>query len=129
MKKKNSVSRRRFLFTAATAAVSAPLLLQSVAKAAKPFKKLRHACIGVGGMGLHDLQNFLSHTNVEIVALCDVDENHLKKAAALIPGVRTYADWREMFKKEKLNIDSVNVTVPDHNHFVIAMKAIELGKH
>ena len=80
-------------------------------------------------MGLHDLENFRSHANVEIVALCDVDENNLKKAAALIPGAHTYTDWREMFKQEQSNIDSVNVTVPDHNHFVIAMKAIETGKH
>ena len=80
-------------------------------------------------MGLHDLENFRGHANVEIVALCDVDENNLKKAAALTPGARTYTDWREMFKKEQSNIDSVNVTVPDHNHFVIAMKAIETGKH
>src|SRR5687767_13635435 len=106
-KKSRSVSRRRFLLTAATAVVSAPMILQSAAKAAKPVKKLRHACIGVGGMGLHDLENFARHTNVEIVALCDVDENNLKKAAALLPGVRTYIDWREMFKKEKQNIDSV----------------------
>ena len=80
-------------------------------------------------MGSHDLENFRGHANVEIVALCDVDENNLKKAAALIPGARIYTDWREMFSKEKSNIDSVNVTVPDHNHFVIAMKAIEMGKH
>lgn len=128
-KKSRSVSRRRFITTAATAAISAPFVLQSVAKAARPFQKLRHACIGVGGMGAHDLENFLKHTGVEIVALCDVDENNLKKAAALVPGARLYADWRELFKQEKNNIDSVNVTVPDHNHFVIAMKAIGLGKH
>src|SRR3546814_8495404 len=86
--------------------------------AAPPDRKLRHACIGVGGMGGHDLQNFKSHPDVEIVALCDVDENHLKKVAELIPGARLYTDWRELLKKEKRHIDAVNVTVPDHNHFI-----------
>lgn len=117
--------------TAATAAISAPFILDASAKTftTLPAGKLRHACIGVGGMGAHDLQNFKSHPHVEIVALCDVDEDILKKAAEIIPGARLYTDWRELIKKEKNNIDSVNVTVPDHSHFVIAMSAIRAGKH
>ncbi|MFZ4261517.1 Gfo/Idh/MocA family protein [Sphingobacterium sp. HJSM2_6] len=128
MNEKNLTSRRNFIRTVTGVAVGAPLLLDAVF-AAVPAKKLRHACIGVGGMGGHDLQNFISHPNVEIVALCDVDENHLKKAAELLPNARIYRDWRDLLKKEKNNIDSVNVTVPDHNHFIIAMAAIEMGKH
>jgi predicted dehydrogenase len=121
-----SVSRRKFIQTAATAAIAAPLLLESCA----PKTKLRHACIGVGGMmGLNDLQNFVSHPDVQVVAICDVDENFLKKALELVPNARTYSDWRELLKNETENIDSVNVTVPDHNHFAIAYSAIEKGKH
>jgi predicted dehydrogenase len=119
-------SRRKFLQTAATAAIAAPLLLESCA----PKTKLRHACIGVGGMmGLNDLQNFVSHPDVQVVAICDVDENFLKKALELVPNAKTYSDWRELLKNEAENIDSVNVTVPDHNHFAIAYSAIEMGKH
>ncbi len=128
MNEKNLTSRRNFIRAVAGAAVSAPILLDSVF-ANTPAKKLRHACIGVGGMGGHDLQHFIAHADVEIVALCDVDANHLKNAAALLPNARIYSDWRELLKKEKNNIDSVNVTVPDHNHFIIAMAAIEAGKH
>jgi len=119
-------SRRKFLQTAATAAIAAPLLLESCA----PKTKLRHACIGVGGMmGLNDLQNFVSHPDVQVVAICDVDENFLKKALELVPNAKIYSDWRELLKNEAENIDSVNVTVPDHNHFAIAYTAIEMGKH
>jgi predicted dehydrogenase len=119
-------SRRKFLQTAATAAIAAPLLLESCAAKTK----LRHACIGVGGMmGLNDLQNFVSHPDVQVVAICDVDENFLKKALELVPNAKTYSDWRELLKNEAENIDSVNVTVPDHNHFAIAYSAIEMGKH
>ena len=121
-----SVSRRKFIQTAATAAIAAPLLLESCA----PKAKLRHACIGVGGMmGLNDLQNFVSHPDVQVVAICDVDEDFLKKALELVPEAKTYSDWRELLKNEAENIDSVNVTVPDHNHFAIAYAAIEMGKH
>ena len=65
-----------------------------------PNDKLRHASIGVGGMGFNDLKNFLSHPRVEVVALCDVDANNLAKAAQLAPKAHTYTDWREMLEKE-----------------------------
>ncbi len=130
MEEKNgSLSRRKFLLSAATAAITSPFILNSTAKAAVRNGKLNHACIGVGGMGWHDLQTFKQHPRLEIVAICDVDENNLKKAAEALPGARTYTDWRELLKKEGNKIDSVNVTVPDHNHFPIAMAAIRNGKH
>ena len=127
-KEKLSVSRRKFLFSAATAALTPSLLLTSFPAAAQD-RVLRHACIGVGGMGGGDLLNFKSHPRLQIVAICDVDENHLKKASAILPDARTYTDWRELLKKEQNNIDSVNVTVPDHNHFIIAYNAILAGKN
>ena len=68
MNNTHATSRRKFLLTAATAAIGAPFILDK-AFAASPNGKLRHACIGVGGMGAHDLQNFISHPDVEIVAL------------------------------------------------------------
>lgn len=124
-----SLSRRKFLMAAATAAMTPPLLLRSPAYAGSQNKKLNHACIGVGGMGFHDLQNFMKHPDVQIVAICDVDANNLKKAAELLPQARTYSDWRELLKNEGDKIDSVNVTVPDHNHFAISYSAIKEGKH
>jgi predicted dehydrogenase len=130
MKDKNRlVTRRKFLAMAATAGISTPLILSATARAVSPKGKLNHACIGVGGMGWGDLQNFQKHPNLDIVALCDVDENNLKRAAEAVPGARTYTDWRELFKVEGSKIDSVNVTVPDHNHFIIANHAIRAGKH
>jgi len=121
-----SVSRRRFIQTTATAAIVAPFILNSCVP---ENTNLRHACIGVGGMGHGDLKHFISHPKVTIVAICDVDSDLLKKALELVPNARTYSDWRELLEKEKDNIDSVNVTVPDHNHFAIAYSAIALGKH
>lgn len=122
-------SRRKFLVTAATALITPPLLLSIPSFAGQKKKKLAHVCIGVGGMGRHDYQRFLAHPDVEIVAICDVDEINLQKAAEAIPSARTYTDWREMFKEEAKNFDSVNVSVPDHNHFAISFEAIRLGKH
>ena len=97
-------SRREFIQKAALAA-AAPLVINNPVAAFSNDKKLRHACIGVGGMGGHDFQQFRSHPNVEIVAICDIDENNLKIASEFVPKARTYTDWRELMKKERLNID------------------------
>jgi len=80
-------------------------------------------------MGWGDLQNFLQHPRVQVVALCDVDATNLDKASKAIPGARLYADWRELLEKEDEGIDSVNVAVPDHTHFSVAFSAIQRGKH
>lgn len=122
-------SRRRFIQQAAIAAMTPPLLLSVPAQATPQNGKLRHVAVGVGGMGWHDLSRFMAHKDVEIVAICDVDANHLKRAADALPNARTYSDWRELLKKEAGNFDSINVSVPDHNHFAIAFESIRLGKH
>jgi len=103
--------------------------LQPSPRAISPNGKLNHACIGVGGMGWADLQNFQQHPRVQIVALCDVDSSHLDQAARAVPGARLYSDWRELLQKEGDVIDSVNVAVPDHMHFAIAYSAIQRAKH
>jgi len=124
-----SASRRKFIQAAATTAIAAPFFIRCSSKGTSQDNILQHACIGVGGMGWSDLQKFKEHPNVKIVAICDVDANNLKKASEALPEARTYTDWRELLEKESDNIDSVNVTVPDHNHFIIAYNAIRKGKH
>jgi predicted dehydrogenase len=121
-------TRRRFLGTTVSGAL-APLAFPGLLRAAAPAGNLQHACIGVGGMGEVDLQNFKQHPKVKIVAICDVDRRHLEKAAGLVPEARQYTDWRELLEKEGDRIDSINATVPDHMHFPIAISAIRRGKH
>jgi predicted dehydrogenase len=131
------LSRRQFLrrtvnvtaTAAASAGFSAPFLASPGAFGRPVNGLLQHACIGVGGMGAVDLENFRQHERVRIVAICDVDENHLKAAGAKVPEARLYRDWRELLIAESHRIDSVNVTVPDHMHFPIAYTAIARGKH
>lgn len=130
MKDQNfSLSRRSFIQKTAAAALAAPFIIRCSSGTSKPGNRLNHACIGVGGMGWSDLQKFREHPNVQIVAICDVDADNLKKASEALPDARTYTDWRELLRKEGNKIDSVNVTVPDHNHFPIAYEAIRKGKH
>jgi len=124
-----SLSRRKFVKTATTATIGVPFILRCSSKGSSGDGILDHACIGVGGMGWSDLQKFKEDPNVRIVAICDVDANNLKKASEALPDARTYTDWRELLRKEEDNIESVNVTVPDHNHFIIAYNFIRKRKH
>jgi len=47
---------------------------------------------------------------------------------AQIPKSKRYTDYREMLAKQK-NIDAVVIATPDHMHALIALAAMDLGKH
>ena len=51
-----------------------------------------------------------------------------ERASGQYKGCAAYADFREMFEKEK-DIDAVKIMTPDHLHGVIAMAAMKRGKH
>lgn len=125
------ISRKEFI---ALSALSSLGLMAGCASVPAPRKiaaggKLRHACIGVGGMGGVDLDSFLSHPRLKIVAICDVDKNHLEDAGKKVPGARKYSDWRELLAAEAGQIDSCNIAVPDHMHAIIALAYLRAGKH
>ncbi len=126
---KTTITRRSFLKTTAGAAAMTSVA-PAILRAANPNGKIHHACIGVGGMmGHNDFNQFLAHKGTEVVALCDVHADRLEHAAKSAPGARKYQDWREMLDEEGDKIDSLNVTVPDHMHFSIAMSGVQAGKH
>jgi len=54
--------------------------------------------------------------------------NNWNDLQAQIPKAKRYIDYREMLAKQK-NIDAVLIATPDHTHAVIALAAMDLGKH
>lgn len=121
-------SRRSVLKLLGTTAVGAPFITSRL-MAQSPSNTVRHACFGTGGQAWSDLMQFANCKNVEIVAVCDVDLTRTADAHKKFPKARVYQDWRELLDKEAKNIDSVNVSVPDHMHAPIGMAAMQLGKH
>jgi predicted dehydrogenase len=122
------LSRRRFLHTTAAGLLAAPWVT-SGARAASPNAKLRHAAIGVGGMGESDLEQLASHPMLEVAALCDVDGAALAAMKKRFPQAACYKDWRELLEKEGGRIDTVNVSTPDHLHGPIGLAAMSMGKN
>ncbi len=121
-------SRRTFLKTTATAALAAPFFARNL-HAAQPSRVLRHASFGAAGMAWADIQAICSNPFVKLVAVADIDLNRVKQVKEAHPEVRVYQDWRQLLAKEANNLDSVNVSTPDHMHAPIALSAMQLGKH
>ncbi len=127
----NHFSRRKFIKTVGIGAAGFAILPSLYSKAA-PSDKLRIAHIGLGGMGNNHLKWFAAIPEVDIVALCDVDEIHLgntlKKLQEFHPGTKaqTYGDFRHILDRK--DIDAITCATPDHWHATIASLAFQAGK-
>ena len=82
-------------------------------------KPKRVGLIGCGWYGKGALFRLLQIAPVEVVSLCDVDKKMLAEAAEMVAArqaskkkPRTYGDYREMLKREQLDI--VHIAAPDH---------------
>lgn len=119
----------------------------------RPSGRINIAVIGTGGQGLGNIRRLLRFEDVQVVALCDVNQFSDYSAfyyggvAGLAPaldevesfyaeqaksgsykGCATYGDFNEMLDRES-DIDAVLVATPDHVHAVACMAAINRGKH
>jgi predicted dehydrogenase len=92
-----------------------------------PNEQIQVACCGVGGKGDSDSTN--ASRISKIFAVCDVDRTRLDLAAGRFKTDYKYTDFRELFDQLGDRIDAVTVSTPDHNHAVIAAKAMKMGKH
>ncbi len=123
-----SISRRRFLKTTAACAAVAPFLYVP-RSAFGANEKVNVACIGVTNQGEYDLKETFNSGLANIVALCDVDEGRLNKAAALHPSAQKFDDYRRMFDRIENQIDAVVIAIPDHHHAFATLAALHRGKH
>src|SRR5919202_2163141 len=120
------VNRREFLTHAAAAGAGFWVAGTSAARPARsPAEKLNIAAVGVGGRGAANLGAVAGEN---VVALVDVDENNLARAAAKFPRARTYHDFRKLFDRAK-DFDAVVVSTTEHTHAFATLSALQLGKH
>ena len=125
---KNLSSRRRFLKGAASTAFAAPFVTSGL-RANPPSERLRHASFGASGMAASDIGSLARSDHFELVAVADVDAARASGIRKRFPKAKFYQDWRELLDKESKNIDSVNVSTPDHMHGPIGLAAMDLGLH
>jgi predicted dehydrogenase len=119
------MKRRVFLKTAAAAGVGWMVLPSGLRANLKSANgKLNVALIGTWGRGE---AHYGPLSNENVVALCDVDENHLAQAAGKFPQAKTYVDWRKCL--EQKDLDAVVCCTTDHTHAFIANWAMLRGLH
>ncbi|SMD44779.1 Predicted dehydrogenase [Aquiflexum balticum DSM 16537] len=122
-----NIARREFFKKSGLVVLGLGMAPTLIAQARKNGR-LRTAHIGLGGMGMADLDAISSHALVDVVALCDVDSSALAKAKALHPNAKIYVDYRTMLNELKNDIDAVIVSTPDHTHAPASLMAMKLDK-
>jgi len=127
------ISRRRFIGVTATATAAGLLTIVPSRVIAglgyvAPSDKLNIAGIGIGrgGKGRVNINNMKSEN---IVALCDIDWDYSKETFDEYPNAKKFVDYRKMINEMGKSIDAVIIATPDHTHAVIAMLAMQAGKH
>jgi predicted dehydrogenase len=94
-------------------------------------RRIRVGLIGCGGQGVGDLRAAL-RLGAQCVALCDVDDEQVRKAAERImrefnqTAPFTTRDFRRVLDRQ--DVDAVIVGTPDHWHAIPTIMACQAGK-
>ncbi len=118
-------TRREFLGLASGAAVGA-FAAPAILRARNLNEKLDIALIGVGGRGRANHRGVRSEN---IVALCDVQQSSIDRAAEGNPSAIRVTDFRALYDDHADRFDAVVVSTPEHAHAFATLPALEMGKH
>jgi predicted dehydrogenase len=121
-----TMNRRHFIMSTAVMTAGA-----TVRGLASPNDTVRMGVVGCGGRGSSHVSAWPGQPNVEIVALCDVDESHIADKLKMMSskGLKkpaTYVDMRKML--EDKNIDAISIASPNHWHTLQTIWAVQAGK-
>jgi predicted dehydrogenase len=124
-----NITRRNFLQASAGAAALASWPFRA---RAGPNDTLRIAIAGVRGRGAEHAGYFSAMKDVEIAALCDVDENVAGKALKIIENAggrkpALHQDFRKVLDDKA--IDAVVIATTNHTHSLFTIWACQAGKH
>ena len=92
--------------------------------------RVRVAIVGLRGRGESHIQEFGALPNVEIAALCDIDDSVMRQRLSEVRKMgfqpKTYTDVRKLLDDK--SIDAVSIATPHHWHALIAIWACQAGK-
>jgi len=96
-----------------------------------PSDTVRIALIGVGGRGRQDIGGFDKLPNVEVVAVCDVDQKHLDSGVDQVvkdggKKPQGFTDYRNILDDK--SIDAIAIATPNHWHTLMTIQACQAGK-
>ncbi|WP_259014599.1 Gfo/Idh/MocA family protein [Emticicia fluvialis] len=106
--------------------------LASIRKKVAPSDRINVGLIGVKNQGFNNIRAFLKINEINLTAICDVDDEQLDKRKADLskagfPNLKVYKDYRKMLEDKEL--DAVLVATPDHWHCLQLVDSLSAGKH
>ena len=119
------MKRRQFLKNVAFSGAAGMILPRTTLFGANaPSNKLNIALIGTWGRGEAHFDRIGAEN---VVALCDIHEEHLAYGARRFPNAKQYVDWRKCL--EQKDVEAVVVCSLDHTHAFVANWAMNRGQH
>jgi len=121
------MNRRYFIMSSAAVAAGA----MRASALASPNDTVRVACVGVRGQGNSHIKQYAGMPNVEIAAICDVDESVMARRIDEVeklgrPRPAAFTDFRKLL--EDKSIDAVSIATPNHWHTLQTIWACQAGK-
>jgi predicted dehydrogenase len=125
------MKRRDFIKDSATATAATTLGFNIKTRAGSPNETIRVAVVGVRGQGNSHIREYARMQNVEVAAVCDVDESVLKRRSGEIEKSagkkpKEYVDIRKLL--EDKSIDAISIATPNHWHSLMGIWACQAGK-
>lgn len=130
--RRNFIKKSSLALAGSGAAFLFPMeLLATMRKRVGANDRINIGLIGCNGMGFSDLSSMLKISETNVIALCDVDEEVLKKRTADLEkaGIKKpmwYRDYRKLL--ENKDIDVVIIGTPDHWHCLQLTDSLQAGK-
>ncbi len=124
------LNRRQFLGTSIAGTLAATQLRTWSAEPAATDKKLKLGLIGCGWYGMVDLKAALKLGGVEVIALCDVDSDHLRQSADEVEKLqgqrpKTFKHYADLLQTPGL--EALIIATPPHWHALPFIAAVEQG--
>ncbi len=146
----NQLTRRDFVKAAGAACTAPAVVPSSVFGAYAPSNRINVAIIGCGNQSRADVPGMLRQTDAQVVAVCDVNRGSYgyanpkhflgrepvqkkvndyyagKTRSGKYKGCGIHSDFRDVLARD--DVDAVVITLPDHWHALVTVKACEAGK-
>lgn len=93
--------------------------------------RVRVGVCGIRGQGFTHVEEYSRLPNVEVAAVCDVDENTISGRLRdmdrmALPAPKTYTDVRKLL--EDSSLDAISIATPNHWHSLMGIWAMQAGK-
>jgi predicted dehydrogenase len=131
----STLTRREFVHKSSTRAAAlltaGPFLKTSFARNS-PNETIQMAVMGIRSRGAAHAATLSKLPNVNVAALCDIDERLFPKAVAEVEKISgrrpiTETDIRKILENKE--IDAISIAAPNHWHALATIWACQAGKH